>query len=177
MLDRRPAVVFVRRGAGIDHATAAANSAALVETAAKLPGQRILNAADPDAPSGRAIARTISSHLTHQRDEVLLDGEHGELGDHPLNSVYPIRLDMSAAQNFGYVPAGTYAQTVAPMLDWLIDAVRAGDNQRRADFDDWFPTASFDYGAEDIFLRQLAKELRNNNGNSGGIGPFRSGRL
>ena len=51
-LDRRPALLLARRGAGIDHTTAAANFAALVELVASAPGQRVLNSADPDAPSG-----------------------------------------------------------------------------------------------------------------------------
>lgn len=152
VLDRRPAFLLARRGEGVDHTSAAANIAALVETVAMLPGQRILNAADPDAPSALLIARTISRHLHHQWDEVLLDGDHGDLGDHPWNSVYPIMLDMEAARNLGYVPVGNYAQTAAPMLDWLIASVQAGGAQRRADFDHWFTPASFDYGVEDTFL-------------------------
>jgi len=52
VLERRPALFLANRGAGIDHPTAAVNLAALVETVAGQPGRRIVNCADPDAPSG-----------------------------------------------------------------------------------------------------------------------------
>ena len=38
-LDKRPAVLLARRGAGVDHTTAAANFAALVELVAHVPGR------------------------------------------------------------------------------------------------------------------------------------------
>ena len=75
VLDRRPAVFLAHRGAGVDHTTAAANIAALIEVAAAMPGQRILNSADPDAPSALEISRTIARLLGHHWDEVLLDDE------------------------------------------------------------------------------------------------------
>ena len=65
VLDRRPAVFLAHRGAGVDHTTAAANIAALIEVAAESPGARVLNSADPDAPSALEIARTIARQLDH----------------------------------------------------------------------------------------------------------------
>ena len=50
-LDRRPVVMLVARGAGTDHTSAATNLAALVQVVAEQPGRRVLNAADPDAPT------------------------------------------------------------------------------------------------------------------------------
>lgn len=73
VLDRRPAVFLAHGGAGVDHTTAAANIAALVELVAAKPGRRILNVADPDAPSALEISRTIARHLGHEWTEVLLD--------------------------------------------------------------------------------------------------------
>ena len=61
--------LLAHRGAGVDHPTAAANIAALVETVAT-PWARILNCADPDAPNGLEISRTIARHLDHVWDEV-----------------------------------------------------------------------------------------------------------
>src|SRR5262249_36048349 len=72
VLDRRPAVLLARRGESVDHTTAAVNIAALVETAAAHPGARVLNSADPDAPSALEISRAIARHLDHEWDEVLL---------------------------------------------------------------------------------------------------------
>lgn len=60
VLDHREVVLLAHRGAGVDHPSAASNIAALVETVALSPGRRILNSADPDAPSGLEIARTVA---------------------------------------------------------------------------------------------------------------------
>lgn len=140
VLDRRPAVFLAHRGAGIDHPTAAANIAALVETVAAQPGARILNSADPDAPNGLEIARTIARHLTHTWEEVLVDDD--SLGSHPWDSVPPVVLDTTAALELGYTPVGDYAATVADELDWLVES--GADDEYFAPF--------LDYDAEDRYL-------------------------
>jgi len=154
VLDRRPAVILARRGEGVDHTTAAANVAALIEAVAAQPGRRVLNSADPDAPSGLEIARAIARHLDYQWDEVLLEpGAEPELGRHPWDAEYPIVLDMTAAAKLGYAPAGNYAHTVAAEVDWLV-SIAAGDQDYSALpwlQDDYFD-AMFDYAAEDRFL-------------------------
>src|SRR4029079_17862686 len=101
VLDRRPAVFLAHRGEGTDHPTAAANIAALIETVADKPGTRILNSADPDAPNGLEIARTIARRLDHEWDEILLAA--AEVGRHPWAKLPPFVLDMTAAQQLGYV--------------------------------------------------------------------------
>ncbi|GAA5226254.1 NAD(P)H-binding protein [Paeniglutamicibacter antarcticus] len=105
ILDRRPAVFLADSGRGGDHTTAAVNTAALVETVAAHPAARILNSADPDAPTGLQITRTIATHMGHHWREVLLDGiADPDLGDHPWNSTPPILLDTSASVALGYRP-------------------------------------------------------------------------
>jgi len=141
VLDRRPAVLLAHRGEGVDHPTAAANIAALIETVAGKPGARILNSADPDAPSGLEIARTIARHLDHEWEEVLVEG--AEIGRHPWDKLPPFALDTTAAHELGYVPAGDYAATVVEEIDWLV----AGHEP-----DPEFFAGLFDYAAEDRFL-------------------------
>jgi nucleoside-diphosphate-sugar epimerase len=153
VLDRRPAILLAHGGAGTDHPTAAANIAALIETVAARPGQRILNSGDPDAPSGLEIARTIATHLAHEWDEVLLDDDADPaLGRHPWDALPPIVLDMSAGLELGYVPVGDYATTVADEVDWLVAAARDQDVETPPDFDDPFFEDLFDYEAEDRYL-------------------------
>jgi nucleoside-diphosphate-sugar epimerase len=118
VLDRRPRVFFAHRGEGVDHPTAAANIAALVETVALKPGARILNSADPDAPNAVGIARAIAGHLGHEWEEVLVDDD--SLGRHPWDKRPPFVLDLSAAAELGYTPAGTYAETLTEEVDWLV---------------------------------------------------------
>ena len=129
-------------GEGADHPTAAANIAALVEAAAAEPATRILNCADPDAPDGLEISRVVARHLGHDWEEVLLEGD--ELGHHPWDVRPPIVLDMTAAAELGYVPAGDYATTVAEEIDWLVS--------ERPPLDEEFFAGYFDYGAEDRWL-------------------------
>jgi hypothetical protein len=157
VLDKRPAVFLARRGEGTDHTTAAANVAALIETVAAQPGRRVLNSADPDAPSGLEIARTIAAQLNYRWDEVLLDdGAEPELGRHPWDAIHPIVLDMTAAGKLGYVPAGNYAQTVAAEVDWLVSAAAVAEDDAALPWQrDGYFDAMFDYPAEDRYLRGL----------------------
>jgi len=150
VLDRRPAVFLAHRGEGKDHTTAAANTASLIERIAAVPGQRILNSADPDSPSGLEIVRTIADYLGHRWDDILLDNDvETDLGQHPWDARPPIILDTAASSELGYVPVGSYAQTVPAEIDWLVAAARAGRAPSR---DDPFFAPLFDYAAEDRYL-------------------------
>jgi nucleoside-diphosphate-sugar epimerase len=154
VLDRRPAVILAHRCAGVDHTTAAANIAALVEVVALKPGARILNCADPDAPSGLEIASTIARSLGHRWDEVLLEGDAvGNVGLYPWDKPHPIVLDTSAAATLGYVPVGDYAATVPDLVEWLVDSARGGpDAARLPRAHDPAFDGLFDYEAEDRYL-------------------------
>jgi nucleoside-diphosphate-sugar epimerase len=143
-LDRRPVVFLAHRGAGVDHTTAAANIAALIETVAAKPGARILNSADPEAPSALEISRTVARLLEHDREEVLLDDD--SLGRTPWDAPHPLVLDLTAAADLGYVPAGDYASTVAEEIEWLVAA------ERVPALDDPFFAPFLDYAAEDRYL-------------------------
>ena len=148
VLDRRPAVLLAHRGEGADHPTAAANIAALVEVAAAKPGQRILNCGDPDTPNGLEISRTIARQLGHAWEEILVGGD--EPGGHPWDVLPPIALDMTAAAELGYVPAGDYAATVADEVDWLVSAARGGEGSGLLPArDDEYFGPLLDYEAED----------------------------
>ena len=119
VLDRRPAVFLAHRGEGIDHPTAAANIAALIETVADKPGTRILNSADPDAPNGLEIARTIARRLDHEWDEILLDG--AEVGRHPWDKLPPFVLDMATSAVAQGKLRVAHNKRVKIPHGWLID--------------------------------------------------------
>jgi len=159
VLDRRPAVFLAHRGAGVDHPTAAANIAALIEVVAAKPGPRILNSADPDAPSALQISRTIAGRLNHVWQEVLLDDDADEaLGRHPWDAPHPIVLDMSAAAELGYRPVGDYAATVADEVSWLVSAARGGEGaQSLPGLDDEYFGPLLDYAVEDRYLSASSK--------------------
>ncbi len=157
VLDHRPTLILAHRGEGIDHTTAAVNMAALVETVAARPGARILNSADPDAPSALEISRAIVRHLDHVWDEVLLGDDEGEsLGRHPWDAPYPIVLDMTAALELGYTPVGDYAETVVDEVDWLVAAHQSSDPDGVLPAqDDPFFAPLLDYAAEDAYLAHI----------------------
>jgi nucleoside-diphosphate-sugar epimerase len=143
--------VLLRAPDSVDHTTAAANIAALVEVVAAQPGRRILNCADPDAPSVAEICRVIADRLDHRwREESVPPSAPQDLGRTPWDAPAPIILDMARARALGYTPDGTYAATVAPTIDWLVAEAQAQgitSVQRTGFFD-----GLFDYAAEDRFL-------------------------
>jgi nucleoside-diphosphate-sugar epimerase len=155
VLDRRRAVFLSHAGSCVDHTTAVRNIAALIDAAARTPGTRVLNCADPDAPSSSDIARTIAAYLNHEWTEVLLgDDVDPALGRTPWDAPHPVILDTTAATELGYVPAGSYAQTVGEALDWLAArAAKAADGSwMLPNTDDPYFSAMFDYAAEDAYL-------------------------
>jgi nucleoside-diphosphate-sugar epimerase len=166
VLDRRPAVFLARRGADVAQTVAAENVAALTETVADKPGCRILNSADPDARSALEISRTIASLLGHNWEEILLDdlsdpshsastGNAADpaLGRHPWGARFPIVLDMTAALDLGYVPAGNYATTVAAEVEWLTSAAAGrGGDRALAWLSDHYFDSFLDYDREDRYL-------------------------
>lgn len=157
-LDRRPAVLLAAGGAGVVHTTAAANLAALIETVALKPGARVLNSADPDAPSALEISHTIARRLGHTWREVPLAEDAPEsLGRTPWDGAHPVVLDTTAAAELGYRPVGDFAATVAQSVDELADAHRRGDPARvLPSVDDDYFRRFFDYAAEDEYLSSLS---------------------
>jgi nucleoside-diphosphate-sugar epimerase len=160
VLDGRRALLLADRGRGIDHTTAAANVAALVEVVAARPAARILNSADPDAPSALEITRAVATHLGHTWEEILLDDDADPvLGKHPWEAAHPIVLDTTAATELGYVPVGDYAATVVEELDWLVAAAAGGsDAALLPPADDPFFAPYLDVTAEDRFLARRRGE-------------------
>ncbi len=92
-LDRRPAVLLAHRGrtAGAEGSTQRGGQPRRPRGGRRRQaGARILNSADPEAPTGLEIARTIAAHLGHTWEEVLLDDDAPtDLGRHPWDSHPP----------------------------------------------------------------------------------------
>ncbi len=153
-LDGRRHLLLARAGRGANHPTAAVSLAALAAFCAARPAARILNSADPDAPDGLAISRIIAAHLDCAWTEVPLDETApGDLGDHPWNTLPPFALNTSAAQRLGFVPIGSYAETVKAEIDWLVQAARSGDPAGVLPSpEDRYFRPFFDYPREDAWL-------------------------
>jgi hypothetical protein len=73
--------------------------------------------------------------------------------DHPWNTIPPFTLDTSAAHRLGFVPAGSYAETVKAEIDWLVQAAWSGDPAGVLPSpEDRYFRSFFDYAREDAWL-------------------------
>jgi hypothetical protein len=78
-----------------------------------------------------------------------------ELGRTPWGAPRLVVLDWSASFELGYGPAGDYATTVREEIEWLSSVAIRPDEVRLPDYlDVEFFKRSFDYPAEDNFLRE-----------------------
>jgi len=120
LLDGRARLPLAHRGETINHPTAAANLARLVMTCALAPAQRILNIADPDAPTAAEIVSAIADAYGATLEVAGLDHDApADLGRSPW-AIWPaFTLDTSAASALGYAPVGTYAELVASTVAYL----------------------------------------------------------
>ncbi|WP_026820583.1 NAD-dependent epimerase/dehydratase family protein [Arthrobacter castelli] len=119
-------IELAEHGGSIDHLTAAANTAALIATVAKLPGARILNSADPDTPAAEQIVERIGTRLGWTGTLDLLDDmSDPERGRHPWLAPHPIVLDTGASARLGYDPVGTGLDLLSEEIDWAATEYRA----------------------------------------------------
>jgi nucleoside-diphosphate-sugar epimerase len=150
MLDHRRTIPLAAGGRSVFHTTATANLAALLLAAFERPATRILNAGDPNPPDVRTIGETIAARLGWDGEFAPQDDD-SPVGHTPWSAPRPLVVSMAAAEAIGYRPAGSYAETVAPFVDWLKQLAPV----------DWrkafpglaaYPSDIFDYAAEDAAL-------------------------
>jgi nucleoside-diphosphate-sugar epimerase len=153
ILDGRKVIPLAYRGTSRFHTTSVANLAALTRVVIEVPATRVLNIADPSAPSVAEIAAFISQHMgyTGRIVEILGEDYPPVLGRTPWSVPRPFVLDMQAAAAAGYAPRTTYADAVKSTCDWLVETAS------NADWREKFPgfarsPAAFDYRTEDHLL-------------------------
>ncbi|WKX73932.1 NAD(P)-dependent oxidoreductase [Streptomyces sp. XD-27] len=160
VVDGRRTRILAHRGESRFHPVHVANIAELVRLAARRPGSRVLNAADPQAPTVAEISAAVDAALGAPESElVLMDGapETGPVGQTPWSAARPVVCDMSAAEReLGYRPVTDYAASLPETAEGLA--------RRLAEEPDWraaFPEMAkaydphldlFDYAAEDAWL-------------------------
>ncbi|MDJ1138067.1 NAD-dependent epimerase/dehydratase family protein [Streptomyces iconiensis] len=164
-LDGRRVRVLAYGGESRFHPVHVDNIAELVRLAARKPGSRVLNAADPEAPTVARIAEAHDEALGWDGETVLLDGPPPEeaptVGSTPWSLPHPMVLDMSAAgEALGYRPVTTYEQALPETVDWLAGQLRGRDwreafAKMAAAYD---PMGDlFDYEAEDNWLARRGR--------------------
>jgi nucleoside-diphosphate-sugar epimerase len=162
ILDGRRTIPLAYRGSSRFHTCAAANIAVLVHTVLELPGTRVLNIADPTAPSVAEIAALIARHLSY--DGAFVNGTDGDyppiIGATPWSVPRPYIVDTQAALELGYVPDTSYEEAVPAMCDWLVETACEGDWRERFPMLARYPRDLFDYAAEDEFLGNQPSSLK-----------------
>ncbi|WP_345984107.1 NAD-dependent epimerase/dehydratase family protein [Streptomyces sp. DSS69] len=156
LLDGRRRRVLAYGGESRFHPLHVANAAELIRLAARRPGSRVLNAADPQAPTVAEIGTGIDEVLGRETETVLVDGPapEGGVGDTPWSGAHPVVYDMTAAEReLGYRPVTGYVESLPETVEWLAGEL-AGRDWREA-----FPKmarnygeALFGYAAEDAWL-------------------------
>ncbi|MFF2654909.1 NAD-dependent epimerase/dehydratase family protein [Streptomyces sp. NPDC058045] len=158
-LDGRRRRVLAYGGESRFHPVSARNVAELIRLAAARPGTRILNAADPQAPTVAEIAAAIDAAMGVTAETVLVPGEPTAppVGLTPWSTARPVVYDPSTAEReLGYRPVATYREAVPETVAWLSGRLAEVPDWRRAfptlarNYDTWFDL--FDYAAEDAWL-------------------------
>ena len=162
IVDRRRFVLLVDRGTSRFQTTSVENLAELIRLAAERPRTDVFNCGDPDAPTVLEIERAIALALEYDWTEVLLDRiepwrrGHDGPGDTPWSAFTPIVADMTSAEiELGYRPVTTYAEAVRATCEWLVSATTARDWREVLPATAEHEEESFDYEAEDAFIRTL----------------------
>jgi nucleoside-diphosphate-sugar epimerase len=157
ILDERRYVILGDRGQSRFHPISTENLAELIWLAAEHPGRRVLNAGDPGPPTLLEISRAIAAALGHEWTEVLLSTP-GEPCETPWSCPRPVVLDMTeAAFEVGYRPVTTYERAVPATCEWLVEATQKRPWEQLMPRMAEYMQDSFDYEAEDEFIRGLLK--------------------
>lgn len=141
-VDGRRRVALAWNGESLFHTVAAENVAELIRLAAARPGDRVLNAGDPDPPTTLEICRAVGDALGHEFEPVLLPRD--EFGN-PWAVPGPVLLDMTTAEReLGYRPVATYPEAVPATCAWLLDELERGRS-----WEGTYLAKGLDYAAED----------------------------
>ncbi|MER7728337.1 NAD-dependent epimerase/dehydratase family protein [Streptomyces sp. NPDC096323] len=161
-LDGRARRVLAYGGTSRFHPVHAANVAELIRLAARKPGSRVLNAADPQAPTVAEIGEAVDAVLGHSARTVLMPGDATPegVGETPWSSPHPIVYDMSAAEReLGYRAVTGYTQSLPETVEWIVGQLAGRE------WTDAYPamlrsygTRLFDYAAEDAWLERYDRE-------------------
>ncbi len=149
--DRRRRVALAWRGESHFHTSSAENIAELIRLAAAQPGDRALNAGDPEPPTTLGICQAIGAAMGHEFEPVLLptDDYSNPWG---LPPELPVVFDMTAAEReLGYRPVTTYAEAVGGTCEWLL-----GELERGRDWKGTYLEKAYDYEAEDAAIASVS---------------------
>ncbi|WP_326596677.1 NAD-dependent epimerase/dehydratase family protein [Streptomyces brevispora] len=162
-LDRRARRVLAYGGRSRFHPLHAANAAELIRLAALRPGSRVLNAADPQAPTVAEIGAAVDAVLGWETETVLMPGDASPdgVGLSPWGAPHPIVYDMTAAEReLGYRPVTGYAESLPESVEWITAQLAGRDWKDAYPAMVWaYGTGLFDYAAEDAWLERYDRTV------------------
>ena len=158
LLDGRIRIPLAFAGESRFQPSAAANIAALAAVVAGLPGQRILNAADADAPSVREIGEAVMAALGRRADLVpVAGGGAGAVGMTPWSVPRAFLISDRESRTLGYAPVVDHAEGTRAACAWLVDSVPLEGWQAVLTGLSAYPNDLFDYAAEDRWFAEAAR--------------------
>ncbi|MFI6123206.1 NAD-dependent epimerase/dehydratase family protein [Streptomyces sp. NPDC051064] len=158
LVDGRRRRVLAYDGASRFHPAHVSNIAELIRLAAPRPASRVLNAADPQAPTVAEIGAAVDEVLGVETETVLVAGAapEGGIGETPWSGAHPVVYDMAAAEReLGYRPVTGYAESLPQTVEWLVAELDGRDwKQAFPKMARTYGEALFDYAAEDAWLER-----------------------
>ena len=126
----------------------------MTRVAVERPGYRVLNIADPLAPSVADFAASIATYLDYGGRILNVEGQTypPSIGRTPWSVRRPVVLNCWAALDLGYSPATTYADAIKPVCAWLVATADDGHWKDRFPLLARYPRELFDYAKEDAFF-------------------------
>jgi nucleoside-diphosphate-sugar epimerase len=150
-VDGRRRVAIAWNGESRFHTTSVANLAELIRLAATKPGDRALNAGDPEPPTTLEICHAIGGALDHDFEPVLLPGEaYDNPWATPAHQPFVVSMD-AAEQELGYRPVTTYPEAVRETCAWLVGELEGGRS-----WEGTYLEGMLDYAAEDEAMASQA---------------------
>jgi nucleoside-diphosphate-sugar epimerase len=149
--DGRRRVAIAWNGESRFHTTSVPNLAELIRLAAAQPGNRALNAGDPDPPSTLEICEAIGAAMAHEFEPVLLPDEAVE-NPWAAPPEWPFVVSMDLAEReLGYRAVTTYPEAVRETCAWLVGELESGRT-----WDGTYLEGMVDYAVEDAVLESRA---------------------
>lgn len=149
MLDGRKIIPLAGNADARFHTSATVNIAAVLAATLDQPGQRILNAGDPNPPTVHEIGETLAAEFGWTGSFVSTPAD-SPIGSTPFSVPSDFTVSMDAAEALGYRPAGSYPETLRPYLAWLKS--HAATWRQTFPMFTHYPADPFDYAAEDAAL-------------------------
>ena len=155
ILDGRRTIPLAYQGRSRFHTSSVRNIAELTRIALDRPGTRILNIADPAAPSVAEIGLAIARHMGYSGTLLGLDDDAypARIGRTPWSVPRPFTLDNNTATALGYSPVTDYAGSVGAICGELARTGPSGDWREAFPVLARYPYDLFDYEAEDRCLK------------------------